>query len=378
MGSEASGDAKAALSPRWTGRASVADKHGHFVDPLQKGAIVVVDQPDLNFEMGQALASASPAVVLNAAPSKTGRQPATGTKTLLRAGVPVVDRLGSAVLELSEGEDVIVEGGTVLVGDAVVSEGRLVVSSDLEGEEDQMRLSARIESYALSAKDDFESESALIIEGELLPNLESLLDGKVVAVVGPMTSESELKQRLKVLANYHPVVIAVGSGALQAAAAKAKVDIVVGDPRDVPASILRKARAVVAVGREDKEARQLLKQHAIASHQVPTSLSDLDIALLTAYHSGAELIVDASEPRDVEQFFDSGAAQAVGSMLTRIQVADKLVSLEALAEMYRAPVPTWALVGLFVAALVAGASAFAFTPQGFSLLQMLINGGSLG
>lgn len=364
--------------PKQVGKAAVADKRGYFTGPVEPGAVVVVDVPDLGFELGQSLAAAKPVAVLNASPSKTGRQPATGTRALLEAGVLVVDDLGPDILRVEEDQEVVLGDEMIRFGDTALTQGRVVTVADLESSQDRMRLAARIESYALSTWNSFESESDLVMDGVGLPNLESFFSGRVVAVFGPASTEEDLPKKLKTLANYRPVIVGVGVGAAQLARAKAKVDVVVGDPREIPAPLLHKAKAVIAVGHKDPEVTALLKQHAVASHQVSTSLSDFDVALLTANFSGAELVVDGSESKDVEQYFDRAASKTIASMLTRIEVEDRLVSLDAITSMYRPPISGWYLVALVVSAVVAGASALAFTPLGVSLLEMLINGGSHG
>ena len=81
-----------------SGTALVADRDGHFRETAKPGSVLVIDLPDLQFDLAQSLASAAPTVVLNASPSRTGRNPATGTEVLLAAGIKVIDNLGPEVL----------------------------------------------------------------------------------------------------------------------------------------------------------------------------------------------------------------------------------------------------------------------------------------
>ena len=361
-----------------SGQALVADREGHFREPPKPGSILIIDLPDLQFDLAQSLASTGPGAVLNASPSRTGRNPATGTEVLLDAGVKVIDNLGPEILQAEDGKQVNVTGSLVQFGEQRLSEGRLVTSADLSASGDRARLAARIESYALSSWNSFENESSLIMEGVGLPRLKSLLDGSVAVIIPPTTDLKALKKGLKVLDSYHPVIIGVGAGAAQAAQLGAKVDLVVGDPREIPPEVMTKARSVLIPGPPSPDTKKLLKQHSIAHTQVDTALSAADVALLTAYFGGATLIVDAGTPVTVEQYFDRDASEMVGAMLTRIQVEDRLVSLDALVSMYRPPVPTWALVLLFVAAIVAAGSAVLFTPFGSSFLELMTFGGSHG
>lgn len=361
-----------------SGTALVADRDGHFREKAKPGSVLVIDLPDLQFDLAQSLASAAPTVVLNASPSRTGRNPATGTEVLLAAGIKVIDNLGPEVLLVEDGQQVNVTGSSVQFGDTRLSGGRLVTAADLTASGDRARLAARIESYALSSWNSFENEASLIMDGVGLPRLKAILDERVVVVIAPTTDPKALKKGLRVLASYHPVVIGVGAGAAQAADLGAKVDVVVADPREVPPEVMAKARAVLVPGLPSPETKKLLKQHSIAHTPVDTALSATDVAFLAAYFGGATLIVDAAAPETIEQYFDRDASQMVGAMLTRIQVEDRVVTLDALVTMYRPPVPTWLLIALFVVALIAAGSAVLFTPFGSSLLELMTFGGSHG
>ncbi len=122
---------------RRRGTAGTADGPGTVVGPvridhrtkrlvtrLRPGDIAVIDHEDLDRIAAESLVAAQPGAVLNVSSSSTGRYPNDGPLLLLRAGIPLVDDLGPAVMErLAEDDVVTVAGGDVLLGQDQVASG---------------------------------------------------------------------------------------------------------------------------------------------------------------------------------------------------------------------------------------------------------------
>ena len=87
-----------------------------LVTRLEPGDVAVIDHLDIDTVAAESLVAAQPAAVLNAAESSSGRYPNEGPLLLLRAGIPLVDALGDALMErVAEGDTATVEGDTVIV-----------------------------------------------------------------------------------------------------------------------------------------------------------------------------------------------------------------------------------------------------------------------
>lgn len=361
-----------------TATALVGNRHGYFEDPSLRGSALVIDMPDLTYDQGQAMLALEPQAVLNASPSRSGRNPATGTRVLVEAGVPVIDNLGSEAMGAFDGQAVTIAGSDVTFEGGRPLTGRVVNIEDLEASDDLLRLAARIESYALSSWNSFENEADLILHGSGLPSLQTKTANRVALIIPPSAATRDIKRLLRLMAKYDPVYIGVGAGAALLADAGKTPDIVVAHPAQVPTDVLVEARDVIIPASTSDEEKNVLKQHSVVHSTISTGLSQMDTALLLGYFGEASLLVDGSGPTSVEEYFDRDAQEMIGSMLTRIQVQDVMASADAVSALHRPPISTvWLLVLLFVALLAAGAS-IAFTPWGVSAVQQLFLGGSIG
>ena len=76
---------------------------------MQLGEIAVINHADIDRVAAEGLIGAGVGAVLNAAPSITGRYPNGGPIRLVEAGILLVDDLGSAVMDIVEGQTIHVE-----------------------------------------------------------------------------------------------------------------------------------------------------------------------------------------------------------------------------------------------------------------------------
>lgn len=78
-----------------------------LVQRIHAGEIAVISHPDIDAVSANALVAAKVAAVINAAASSTERYPNAGPRILLDAGIPVLDGVGSDVLDLVGDGDVV-------------------------------------------------------------------------------------------------------------------------------------------------------------------------------------------------------------------------------------------------------------------------------
>ncbi len=354
--------------------AAVADRQGRFTRPPARGSILIIDAPDLDFESAHVLAAYRPRIVLNAAKSSTGRALGMGGSVLLGVGIPLIDDLGSDLLDIRDGETVTVQGEDVFTGDMLVASGRRVTQQNVAVEDDEARerLVSRVEAYALSSARDFGSEQALIVDGAGLPTPRVKMRGRIVLVATPTSNLVPVKKELyQFIGDHHPVIIAAGSGAAALTAVGLKPTVMVGDPRDTDPSALRKVRQVLVPTRgEEVPARGLLKRHSIDFDAVPTGLSATDVALLFAAQSGAAVVVDCSSSRSLAQFFDQSGLHTTGDIMVTTKLRNRLISLDALLVSYRPRLSGWWLGLLLLVAVAALAAALLVTPWGAGLIGL--------
>ena len=96
----------------------------NLVKRLRPGDVAVIDHVDIDRVAAETLVEKAPVAVVNAAQSITGRYPNAGPAVLVEAGIPLLDNVGQAVFELSEGAQVEVDlDGVVRLDGAEVARG---------------------------------------------------------------------------------------------------------------------------------------------------------------------------------------------------------------------------------------------------------------
>lgn len=356
--------------------ARVADRQGRFHRPPGPGCILVIDSSELSYDLANTLAAYRPAAVLTSGKSSSNRGVGLGSGVLLDAGVTVLDDLGPDLMEVRDGQEIAVSPSTgeVIRSSELIASGRTITGSDVA---DQLRgarqtLATRVESQALSAAHAFERESGIVLSGAGLPPASKSMIGRVALVVPPSAPlKTQRREVRRLVGEYHPVIIAVGTGAAVLSEIGLRPTVLVGDPREFEPSALRRARQVLVPGGEGEVPGQdLLKRYSVAYDSVTTGLSDPDVAMLFAAHNGASTIVNCAAPATLEEILDGPAQQRVGNALVAARLRDRLVSLPAALALYRQRISGWWVAALVLDALLVGLAALVFTPWGSSVIGL--------
>src|SRR5581483_7970844 len=107
-------------------------------------------------------------VVVNVAPSQSGRFPNLGPLLLVRGGVRLVDAPGAPLFErLADGDVVTVRGGAVLRGGETLANGRVLEAEELEEglELQRSRVTEALAEFAENTMRYLKDEGALLAEG---------------------------------------------------------------------------------------------------------------------------------------------------------------------------------------------------------------------
>jgi hypothetical protein len=103
------------------GSAKADRKTKNLISRLEPGDVAVIAHSDIDEVSGRALVGARPKIVINADRSITGRYRCPGPGILLDSGIPVLDGVGSHLI------DAIADGDAIeVVGDHVYREGELI------------------------------------------------------------------------------------------------------------------------------------------------------------------------------------------------------------------------------------------------------------
>jgi uncharacterized membrane-anchored protein len=307
----------------------------------------VIDHEDLDRVAAEALVHAGVAAVVNAAPSITGRYPNLGPMILEEAGVPLVDRVGTLVLEKVE------EGAAVrLEDDRLFADGRLVavgvrqdrdsIRRDMEAAREAV--DERFEGFARNTLEYMREERDLLFGGAGLPALRHAVAGRhVLVVVRGYGYREDLGALRSYIRDVKPLLMGVDGGADALIDAGYVPDVVIGDmdsisdralaliarPRRVPTDVVLHA---YPDGRAPGRAR--LERLGIPHVEVRSAGTSEDIAFLLAHERRAELIVAVGTHGNLREFLDKGRPGMSSTFLVRLRVGEILMDAKGVARLY--------------------------------------------
>jgi uncharacterized membrane-anchored protein len=347
---------------------------------VSAGDIAVLDQVDLDGPTAEALVEAGVAAVVNRSAMISGRFPNRGPQVLIDAGVGMVDQVtatggGDPFSAIPDGRRVRVLGGSVLLGDRVVAEGREVTAADVTDRlaEAQAGLASQLQSLTHNSVEFLRREEALLLHGVGVPRLRTKVLGRPVVVVdnGPDVA-SELRQIRRYLREVKPVVMVTGEGLAAVRAAGLSPHVVVLDARveELPtASALRSARDVVVTEppgavRNAGAGSDRFERIGVRAAPMQTTATPADAALLLADIAGARPVVAVGLRGTVADFLD-GSREGLGSgYVTRLRVGPRLVDATAVPMLYSGQLRARHAYLILLIGLVAVLAAIATTDVG--------------
>jgi len=327
---------------------------------VRPGDIAVLDVLDLDRITADALVDAEIAAVINASQSVSGRYPNQGPEVLVANGVTLIDETGPDVFKkIKVGANVRLHNGGVYSGDR-----RLIRGTERSDEEitDLMQeaksgLVAHLEAFAGNTIEFIRSESPLLIDGIGIPDVDIELRRRHVVVVADEEDATDDLKRLKpFIKEYQPVLIGVNSGADVLLKAGYRPQLIVGDPSDLSAEVLKSGAQVVLPADADGHAPGLerIQDLGVGAMTFPAAGSPADLALLLADHHGASLLVIAGQRANIETFFDRTRQDSNPStFLTRLRVGEKVVDAKAVATLYHNRISGGAIALLILTMLIA-------------------------
>ncbi|MFC7493946.1 MULTISPECIES: putative cytokinetic ring protein SteA [unclassified Nocardioides] len=354
------------------GTARVGRRARDVASRLRPGDVAVVDHLDMDRVSAQVLVDAGAAAVVDAAAIISGRFPNLGPRALADAGVVVIDQVGAAGLAaISDGAEIRLDGGRVLVGGAEVASGRRLDRDAVEAEMEQARsgLARQLATLTHSSTELLRHEEDLLLHGVGVPRLTTRVAGRSAVVVArDFEHDAGLAGVRTFVREQHPVVIGVGAAADALRAERVRCDVVVVDAgEDLPtAPTLRAARDVVVrtSGGSAAAVVEQLERLGVRPSLIHTDAAAEDAALLVADAADPTVIVGVGLRAALEELLDSARPGVAGTVLTRLKVGPRLVDATAVPQLYAGRVRPWHLLLVMLAGLLALAAAVSVTPVG--------------
>ena len=326
------------------GTARLGRQTKDLVKRLRAGDLAIIDHVDLDRVSAEELAESGVRAVVNVSPSSSGRFPNPGPLELVRAGVCLVDALGSGLFdELSDGETVTVRGGSVWRNGARLDEGRLLAQG--------------IEFPPLATR--FRDRHA------------------VVVARGP-GYKSDLRIVRPYIRNFKPVLVAVDGGADALLEIGLRPHVIVGDFDSVSDAALHSGAELLVHAYADGRAPGSVRLTALGLPFATVSAPGIseDIALLLAHERGAELIVAVGTHFNLVEFMERNRAGMASTFVTRLKVGESLVDAKGVSRLVSPRIGVWPLVTFAVAGITAVVVAVLASPALRNVVQSL--GRSIG
>jgi uncharacterized membrane-anchored protein len=350
----------------FTGAAKLDRRTKNLVRRIGPGDVAIIDHGDLDRVSAEELLESGVRVVVNVAPSQTGRFPNPGPLLLVRGGVRLIDAPGAPLFdELSEGDFVTVRGASVFRNGDCLAQGRSLTADELSRAiaAQRGRVTEALESFADNTLRYLREEGRLLSEGIDFPTLQTRFRDRHALVVarGP-GHKRDLRIVRPYIRDFKPVLVGVDGGADALLAGGYKPDVIVGDMDSVSDRALRSRAEKVVHAYADGAApgRQRIEALGLDYHVVGAPGISEDVALLLAYEKGAELIVAVGTHFNLIEFLERDRAGMSSTFVTRLKVGEILIDAKGVSRLASRRVGLWPLVtfaltglGAIVVAIVA-------------------------
>lgn len=327
---------------------------------VSPGDIAVIDILDLDRATADALVDAGVAGVVNASPSISGRYPNLGPEVLVANNIVLIDNAGPETFKkIKDGVKIRLHDGGVYHGDRRLTHGVERTDEEIADlmQDAKTGLVSHLEAFAGNSIEFIRSESPLLIDGIGIPDIDvDVYRRHVVVVTDGPGADDDVKALKPFIKEYQPVLVGVAGGADILRHHGYRPQLIVGNPDQMSADVLKSGAQVVLPADADGHASGLerIQDLGIGAMTFPAAGSATDLALLLVDHHGASLIVTVGDSAGIEEFFDRNRTQINPStFLTRMKVGEKLVDAKAVSTLYRSHISGGAVALLIMAILLA-------------------------
>jgi uncharacterized membrane-anchored protein len=343
-----------------SGLARIDRRTKDLIKRLQPGDVAVIDHEDLDRVAAEGLVEARVGAIVNAARSTSGRYPNVGPLLIAAAGIPLVDAVGSSILDdLTEGQSVRIDGDEVWVGPALVAKGERQTLQSLEEayEAAKATMGEELERFAENTLEFMRRERHLIFDALDVPDLGVDIAGRHVLIVvrGHDYKEDLSALRTSYVREMRPVLVAVDGGADALLDVGLRPDVIIGDFDSVSTTALRCGAELVVHAYPDGRApgADRLRELGLEHHVLQAAGTSEDVAMLVAYELGAELIVAVGTHASMIEFLEKGRAGMASTFLTRMKVGPLLVDAKGVNRLYQGRLRKRDLTVFLIAAMLA-------------------------
>jgi uncharacterized membrane-anchored protein len=352
----------------FTGTARLDRRTKNLVHRVGPDDVAIIDHRDLDRVSAEELLESGVRVVVNVAPSQSGRFPNPGPLLLVRGGVKLIDAPGAELFEqVSDGEAVTVRGASLFRNGTCLVNGRALEADQLARAlaEQRGRVTEALEVFAENTLQYLREEGRLLAEGVDFPSLQTRFRERHALVVarGP-GYKRDLRIVRPYVRDFKPVVIGVDGGADALLAAGTKPDVIVGDMDSVSDAVVRCGAELIVHAYRDGAAPGAARLERLGLEFSTVSAPGIseDLALLLAYEKGAELIVAVGTHFNLIEFLERDRAGMSSTFVTRLKVGEILIDAKGVSRLVSRQVGLWPLIAFALAGLGAVVVAIVASP----------------
>ena len=323
----------------YTGPARLDRRTKRLTQRLSHDDIAIIDHADLDRVSAEELLECGVRVVVNVAPSQTGRFPNPGPLLLVRGGVRLIDAPDADLFDqVDDGELLTVRGASLYRNGTRVASGRVLGADELAARlsEQRGRVTEALEAFADNTMRYLREEGRLLSEGIDFPPLQTRFRERhaLVVVRGP-GHKRDLRIVRPYVRDFRPVLIGVDGGADALIEAGYKPDVIVGDMDSVGEKALRSGAELLVHAYPDGPApgAKRLDELGLVYEVVPAPGMSEDVALLLAFERGAELIVAVGTHLNLIEFLERDRSGMSSTFLTRLKVGEILVDAKGVSRL---------------------------------------------
>jgi uncharacterized membrane-anchored protein len=352
-----------------TGPARLDRRTKHLVRRLKPEDVAIIDHTDIDRVSAEELVESGVRVVINVAPSQTGRFPNPGPLLLVRGGVRLIDAPGAELFDkLTDGDLVTVRGASIFSNGDCLATGRIMQAGELATAlaDQRGRVTEALQAFADNTMRYIREEGRLLAEGIDFPALQTRFRDRHALVVarGP-GHKRDLRIVTPYIRDFKPVLVGVDGGADALMDAGYKPDVIVGDMDSVSDRALKSGAELLihAYPGGDAPGADRVERLGLSYQSVPAVGISEDVAMLLAYEKGAELIVAVGTHFNVIEFLERDRLGMSSTFLTRLKVGEILIDAKGVSRLVSRQVGLWPLLAFTAAGVGALVVAVLVSPE---------------
>jgi uncharacterized membrane-anchored protein len=327
----------------FTALARVDRRTKNLAKRIQPGEVAIIDHADLDRVAAETLIEAGTGAVVNAAESITGRYPNVGPLLIAAAGIPLLDGVGSEVMNrVTEGQLVTIDGARLVVNGREVAAGVRQTMASVEATLELARSSMgeELARFAENTLTYLQKEGRLLVDDPEIPDVPVNFRGRHVLIVVrgiDYKHDLALLRQTGYLQEMRPLLVGVDGGADALLEVGYVPDLIIGDFDSVSERALRSGATLVVHAYRGGKApgAERVERMGLDYTVFESAGTSEDIAMLLAHERGAELIVAVGTHNSMVEFFDKGRAGMASTFLVRMKVGPTLVDAKGVNRLYQ-------------------------------------------